>query len=202
MCSGGGDGGAAQARADEQARQARVREGMDKINKNFYGFDEPFYRSRAKAYEDFANPQLEEQYNKQEQNLAYNLARSGLTSSSEAARNAGEIQRQYNTGRAAIAAEGINQSNAARRAVEENRADLIAQLNATGDARAAASGALNRANMLQQQMGFSPIGNLFQATTGLLGNAAQAGYYDRNAPGLGAFGLGQPGRTSASRVVN
>lgn len=200
MCSGGGDGGAGQARADEQARQARIRQGMTNIDKSFQGFDDNFFKSRAKAYTDYANPQLNAQYSKQGDNLAYNLARSGLTASSEAARNAGELQRQYNLAQSTIAGEGINTANRARQDVEQNRAELIGQLNMTADARAAASNSLNRASVLTAEQGFSPIGNLFQATTGLLGNAAQAGYYDRNAPGLAAYGVKQPGRNS-SRVV-
>lgn len=199
MCSGGGgDGGAAQARADEQARQARIRQGNAAIEKGFSGFDDNFFAGRARAYTNFATPQLNDQYNKQRESLAYNLARSGLTASSEAARNTGELQRQYNLGRSTIAGEALNQANNSRRDVEQNRADLVSQLNSTADAGAAASNALNRANVLTSQQGFSPIGNLFQATTGLLGNAAVAGYYDKNAPGLKAYGMPQPGR---SRIV-
>lgn len=205
MCGGGGgdDTYARLAREDELARQARIKEGMASIDKGFKGFDDAFFAKRARAYTNYATPQVVDQYGKQQENLAYNLARSGLTASSEASRNAGELQRQYNLAKSTIAGEALNQSNRARQDVESNRADLIAQLNATGDARAAANATISRANSMMQDQGFSPIGNLFQATTGLLGNAAQAGYYDRNAPGLGAYGINQPGRqnSGASRVV-
>lgn len=205
MCFGGGGGGdkyAALARRDQQEREARVRQGMDKINSQFKGFNQGFYNQQAKAYEDYANPQLENQFSKSKENLSYNLARAGLTASSEAARNAGELQRQYNLGRSTIANEGLNVANRARQDVEQNRSELISQLNATGDARAAASGALSRAGYLTSQQGFSPIGNLFEQGSALLGNAAAAGYYDRNARGLGAYGITQPGRTpAASRVI-
>lgn len=42
LSGGGGDGGAAQARADEQARQQRIREGTDKINNIFDGYTKTF----------------------------------------------------------------------------------------------------------------------------------------------------------------
>ncbi|CAB4135530.1 hypothetical protein UFOVP291_35 [uncultured Caudovirales phage] len=186
MCTGGGggDGGAAQARADEAARQARIKEGSANIDKNFGGFNEAFYNQRAKAYTDYANPQLADQYAQTQRNLTYNLARQGLTASSEAARNAGELQRQYNDNRAQIAAQGLDAANQARGQVEQNRSELLAQLNATSDPAAAAASAVNRAGILSQQSSFSPLGQLFANTTGLLGNAAMAGYYDRNAPGL------------------
>lgn len=204
MCFGGGgdpDKYARLAREDEQAKQQRVREGMSAIEKGFSGFNKDFFSQRAKAYTDYANPQLQTQYAKSKENLAYNLARSGLTASSEAARNVGELQRQYNLGRSTIAGEGLNQANRARQEVEQNRAELISQLNATGDARSAASNALNRAGALTSEQGYSPIGNLFEQGTGLLGKAAQAGYYDRNAQGLGAYGISQP-RRAASRIVS
>lgn len=202
MCTGGGggDGGAAQARADEAARQARIKEGVSSIDKNFAGFDQGFYANRAKAYTNFANPQLADQYARTQQNLTYNLARQGLTASSEAARNAGELQRQYNDSRAMIAAKGMDAANDARQQVEQNRSELISQLNATGDPATAANSALNRASMLAQQQSFSPLGQLFSNTTGLLGNAATAGYYDRNAPGLSAYGI-RTNNSNRERVV-
>lgn len=202
MCTGGGggDGGAAQARADEAARQARIKQGVSSIDKNFSGFDDGFYANRARAYTNFANPQLADQYARTQQNLTYNLARQGLTASSEASRNAGELQRQYNDNRAMIAAKGMDAANDARQQIEQNRSELISQLNATGDPATAANSALNRAAVLSQQQSFSPLGQLFANTTGLLGNAATAGMYDRNAPGLSAYGI-KTGNSNRERVI-
>jgi hypothetical protein len=200
MCfSSGGDPNqyARLARKDEQERQARITSGTQSVDKAFKGL-EPMLQARGKAYSDFANPQLEQQFAKQNENLNYALARKGLTSSSEAARGAGDLQNQYNMGRAAIAGESMNQVNAARTQAEQNKSDLIAQLNATGDARMAANSAINRAGVLANTPGFSPIGNLFQQGTGLLAGAAQAGYYDENAKGLGMYGITQPRRTTSS----
>ena len=200
MSGGGGDGGAAQARADEAARQARIKQGIERIDKNFSGFDKGFYDNRAQAYVNFANPQLSDQYANTQRNLTYNLARQGLTASSEASRNAGELQRQYNDARAQIAAKGLDVANDARQNVEQNRSELISQLYATSDPTQAANAALNRASVLSQQQSFSPLGQLFANTTGLLGNAATAGYYDRNAPGLRAYGI-NAGTSNRDKVV-
>lgn len=177
MCGGGGgDGGAGQARADEEARQARIRAGMAAINQGFSGFNDSFYNSRARDYLNYANPQLASQYDTTRDNLAYNLARSGLTASSEAARNAGEIQRQYNIARADIQGNALNAANDARRNVESNRADLIGQLQATSDPTATASQTLARASMIAKEQSFSPLGALFQNTTALMGNSGLLGY--------------------------
>ena len=178
MCfgGGGGDGGAAQARADEEARQARIRQGMSALDQGFAGFNDAFYKSRASDYLKYANPQLASQYDKAQENLAYNLARSGLTASSEAARNTGELQRQYNLARSDVQSKATDAANNARRNVESNRAELIAQLQATSDPSATANQALARANQLAQDQSMSPLGALFQNTTALLGNTNMLGY--------------------------
>jgi hypothetical protein len=208
MCSGGGgsDRYAAQARADEMARQERIKEGTRDVNSKFAGFDESFYAKRQQEYKNYAEPQLRDQLQNESSNLAFNLARSGLTDSSERSRNEGELQRQFSQGKADIASAAMDQSNQARQRTEQNRAELLAQLNATGDATSIGSQAINRAGMLASQQAFSPIGHMFSATTGLLGNAQRASYYDRNAPGMNAYtGIfrGNSGRSgsNASRII-
>lgn len=191
------------ARADEAARQARITQGMGQINSTFNQFGKDFYDKRAKAFVDTAMPQLNDQLAKTKDELQYNLARSGLTDSSVRTANEGELQRQMDVNKADVAGKGLDFANLARQQVEQNRTDLIGQLNATGDATSAAQGALSRASIAAGQPSISPLGMMFQNTTGLLGQASQAGAYDRRAPGLQAFGL--PVRTispSKERTVN
>lgn len=195
MCfgGGGGDGGAAQARADEAARQARIKAGVAGIDKQFGQFDDGFYKGRQNAYSAFAAPQLNDQYKQNKDQLAYSLARSGLTNSSEGIRQGGVVQRDYALGQQQIADQGITEAQKARQAVEDNRNSLINQLQATADPTLAANSALREAGVLAMKPGFSPIGNLFQNTTAMLGAAQQAGAYS-GGPGLNAyknyFGIG------------
>ena len=177
------------ARQDENMRQARIKQGMGQIDQTFGQFNKDFYDKRAKAFEATAMPQLNDQLAKTKEQLQYNLARSGLTDSSVRSANEGELQRQMDVNKADVAAKGLDYANLARQQVEQNRADLIHQLNATGDATAAAQGALSRAAIASAQPSVSPLGMMFQNTTGLLGSASQVGAYDRNAPGLQAFGF-------------
>jgi hypothetical protein len=190
MCGGGSsssDQYAAQARADEVARQGRIKEGMGAINQNFSGFDKQFYNKRAQDYVNYANPQASDQYRQNTEQLAYNLARSGLTDSSERSRSQGVLQKAYDTAKASIASQGQNVANQAMSSVEQSRGNLVNQLYATGDAQNAANQAINSAGMLAQSQAFSPLGNLFANVTGIVGNAATAGYYDKNAQGLNGF---------------
>lgn len=197
MCfgGGGGDGGAAQARADEMARQARVKEGTAKINEEFGRFDDNFYAGRANAYRGFVTPQVNDQYKQVGDQLAFSLARSGLDQSSEAARQQGILMRDNAAARQQIAEGALAEVQKGRQAVEEQRNNLIQQVNMTSDAGLAGQNALRQAGILAMQNQFSPLGNLFQNTTGVLAAANQAGNYS-GGPGLKpfkeAFGFGGP----------
>jgi hypothetical protein len=197
MCfgGGGGDGGAAQARADEMARQARVKEGTSRINKEFGRFDDSFYNDRANAYRGFVTPQVNDQYRQVGNQLAYSLARSGLDQSSESARQQGILMRDNAAARQAIAEGALSEIQKSRQAVEEQRNNLISQVNMTSDAGLAGQNALRQAGILAMQNQFSPLGNLFQNTTGVLAAANNAGAYS-GGPGIRPFkemfGFGGP----------
>ena len=208
MCfgGGGGDGGAAQARADEAARQARIKEGITNVDNTFSKFDDNFFKSRGQAYQNYAMPQFNDQYRQLGNNLTYSLARSGLNNSSEAARQGGILQADNAFGRQQIADQAIGEQQKARQMVEDNRTNLINQLQATGNQSLAASGAQREAAALAMQPSFSPIGNLFNNTTAVLANAAQGGFYG-NGPGLQPYkdliGIGASNPSSkSSRVIS
>lgn len=197
MCGGGGgDGGyAAQARADEAARQQRIKEGMSSINNRFSGFNDEFFNKRAEEFQKTMNPQVSKQYRQANENLAYSLARSGLTNSSERSKSEGILRENLNNARAEIANQSIDRANDQRQAVEQSKSSLISQLYGTGDARAASDAALNAANRLAGQQSYSLLGNMFANTAGLVSDARAAGQYDRNAVGARpyyeAVGLGK-----------
>ncbi len=188
MCwgGGGGDGGAAQARADEMARQARVKEGTANINQEFGRFDDRFYGDRANAYRGFVTPQVNDQYKQVGDQLAFSLARSGLGQSSEAARQSGILMRDNAAARQAIAEGALSEVQKSRQAVEEQRNNLISQVNMTSDAGLAGQNALRQAGILAMQNQFSPLANLFQNTTGVLAAANQGGVYG-GGPGVKPF---------------
>jgi hypothetical protein len=188
MCfgGGGGDGGAAQARADEMARQARVKEGTGRVNKEFGRFDDTFYDDRANAYRGFVTPQVNDQYKQVGNQLAFSLARSGLDQSSESARQQGILMRDNAAARQAIAEGALSEIQKSRQAVEEQRNNLISQVNMTSDAGLAGQNALRQAGILAMQNQFSPLGNLFQNTTGVLAAANNAGAYS-GGPGTRPF---------------
>jgi hypothetical protein len=202
MCfgGGGGDGGAAQARADEMARQARIKQGIGNVNERFEKFDKGFFDSRGQAYRNFATPQVNDQYKQVGDQLAFSLARTGLDQSSESARQQGVLMRDNALARQTLAEGATTEATKARQAVEDQRNSLISQVNMTADPEMAAQNALRSAGILEQQQAFNPVANLFANTTGLLSAAQNAGYYS-GGPGLKPFrefvGLG----SKQNRVV-
>jgi len=192
MCGSSGPDYGAMARADEQARQARIKEGMGSIDTTFKQFDDNYFKRREEAYMADAKPKIADQLQQVNTNLAYNLARSGLTDSSEKTRNVAEVNRQLDSARIEARNKALESSQLARNSIESERSDLIGQLNMTGDAQAAAQGALSMAAIQNNQPTTSALGQLFANTTGLLGAANQAGMNDRNAMGLRTFGFSQP----------
>ena len=169
--SGGGE--AARARADEEARQARIRSGTASINDTFDSqFTDDYYSQRRDAYTNYATPQLEDQYADAQKQLTYALARGGLLDSSIRGSKLGELQQQYALQNQDIADKALASETDARNAVEDARSNLITTLNATGDAEQAASTAISRASALSQPAAYSPLTSLFADFTDALGTQA------------------------------
>lgn len=162
---------AAQARQAEAARAARVRQGMGAIDENFGRFDDGFYDQRGEAYMDFYQPQLTDQYNDALARLTYSLARAGTTNSSIAGDAMADLQKQREMALADLSAGREGDVSNLRSRVQSEKDNLVAQLNATGDADMAANQALTRTqNLYSDQPQFVSLGDLF----GNIGNSIGA----------------------------
>ena len=190
MSKKGSSDEAKQARADEEARQQRIREGTKRVNDIFDSqFNDDFFNGRRDAYLDYANPQLDDQYSDAQKQLAYSLARSGTLDSSVRGEKTAELQKLYDLNAQQIADKALASSTSARNAVEDARGNLITTLNATGDAEGAASSAISRASALSQPAAFDPISSLFVDFTNALGTqaaASRAEYYANGGYGNGS----------------
>jgi len=202
---GGGKGGSRGAdaqRAEEAARQARIRQGTEAIDKTFGQFGDSFYDQRRDAALNYFNPQFDQQYGDAKKALAYSLDSKGTTNSSIRAEKEAELQRAYDQNRRDVADKALSYSSQARGKVEEARGDLVRTLNASGDADAAANNAVSRAQMLSQPDSYSPLGQLFSTFVAGLGPQAQlerAGALSNNAYG-GRYNTGLFGPSKAVKV--
>jgi len=173
MSGGGGDGEAKKARKAEEARQARIRAGTEEINKVFDGnFTDDFFGDRRGSFVEFARPQVDEQFGDATEQLTYQLARNGTLNSSIAGDQTADLNRQYDIQLQDITDQARQYESTARTAVEDARANLIATLNATGDAEGAANAALARSTALSSTPAYSPVGQLFTDFTAGLGQQA------------------------------
>jgi hypothetical protein len=175
MSFGGGSSSskeAKRARAEEEARQQRIRQGTKQINKTFGQFDDTFYRGIRDSFTDYAMPQLTQQRDDAARDLTFDLDRKGLLASSVRAEKAGELQKLFDLNEQQVRDQALAHENTARNNVENARADLIAMLNATGDNQQAVNSALSRATILTQPQAYSPLGQLFTDFTAELGNQA------------------------------
>lgn len=159
---------------EQQFAAALKNGGLYSAKNTTTGFNNDFFDARKQAYLDYADPQLQDQYNDANRQLTFSLARSGLLDSSARGEKLGDLQKLYDTQKQAIADKALSYETGARNSVEDARANLIQTLNATGDAEGAANSALARSQALSQPDAYSPLGQLFTDFTNGLGiQAAQ-----------------------------
>ncbi|MGP4752406.1 hypothetical protein [Agrobacterium pusense] len=180
----------------EAAKSGKLYSGVTKQS----GFDDAYFDGRRQAYIDYANPQLEQQYADAQKQLTFALTRGGLLDSSVRAEKTGELQKLYDVNKQKIADEALSHATQARNSVEDARSNLIATLNATGDAEGAASSAITRASALSQPAAYSPLSQLFAEFSAGLGT--QAALERANAYAGSGAGSSQIGRYSTGLFDN
>lgn len=168
----GGLGGSSGLAAKEWAKKVAEGKIFGSATPDGKGFNDAYYAKRRQAFLDYANPQLEDQYGDAQKELTFALTRSGLLDSSVRGEKVSELQKAYDLNKQQIADEAVASEGQARNAVEDARANLIAMLNATGDATGAANAALARSAALSKPAAYSPMSQLFGDFTATLGTQA------------------------------
>lgn len=179
-CGGGGGDAAASARASEEERQRQIDSAVGNINTAFAGFDPAFYNNRAKAYQDFALPQLGEQYQDTARNLSYRLANQHMLDSSGARFLTNTLDRETAKQRQGIVDESLRQGQQLRKDIAQEKTGLINQAQVAADPALAQQAALASASSFTQPSAFAPVSNFLQgwANTYLANQVANA--YNNN----------------------
>lgn len=162
------------------------------------GFDDAFYARREQDYVGAVQPQFETQLADTRNNLAYSLARKGLSSSSAAVNRTAGLERYAGQKRREIADAAAGSANELRRDVENQRSALVSQLEASGDADATAQLALSQARAYRAPTAIGPVGSFFEDWTRNYVANQVARTYDPNVPQL--FNYGQTGGGSMKTV--
>lgn len=155
---GGGDGGAAAARQQEKDRQDRITQGTQSINDQFTKFDDPYFKTQSDAYDAYAKPKLDQQYADARKQLVFNLSRSGILNSTEAANQERKLAQQNDAYQTDVVNQGDAFAQKSRADIEGSRNNLISQLTATEDPAAAAANAGRAADLASRPPVFDPVG--------------------------------------------
>jgi len=121
------------------------------------GFDDTVFNKRAQAYQDFALPQVEQQYADQQKALNYALARGGNLQSSLAANKSAELDKDYGLQRQAVVDKGQDYVNQGKADLASQKASAVSMLQATADPDAAYNVAAQSAQQLSQMPSFQPL---------------------------------------------
>lgn len=194
MCGGGGGGDGGYA-ASEAERQAKIKEGYNKIQDIFSGFDDNFYNNRATAYTNYAKPQLDDQYSKAIENLTYALARNNRLDSSVAGEQQAELQKQYDDAMTNLTSSGLDYANSSRDAVNQARTNLVTINNSVADPDQIAAESATTAAGLKAADAYDPIGTFF---TNIGETLATQGDLERRQNARFNTGLFTPSATSGS----
>lgn len=160
------------AAAEEAQRQKRITEGTAKVNRAFAGFTPDFYSGQTRAYNEYALPQLEDQFKTAGEKLKYAMARQfGTTQTSEAAKRQGELAKRYALAKTQVTETGLQRAQKAQADVESERSRILGMLNTTADPAAAAQQAFAASKTTGQGDVLQPLQDLFGDVTGGLAAA-------------------------------
>lgn len=177
------------ARADEEARKARIAAGTATIDQNFAQFDTNFFDGYRDAHMGYVQPQLDAKFGDATEQLTYALSRAGTLNSSVAGQKQADLKSAYDTQLASSLSEANNAADALRGNIASEQSRLVSLLNATGDSDRAASEALARSQQLYRATPqVNSLGDIFAGISQGVGNyyAGQANqqaydtYFGRN----------------------
>lgn len=189
MCFGGGsvphDNSAELARAEEAARQARIKTGQEAIDNSFGAFDDNFYNKISTDYKNYYNPQLDSQYTDAMKNLTLKLASSGNLTSSYGADAMAKLRQKYAEQQGYVADQALAAANNLRTSVASTKNQLYSQNQTAADPSLASEQAIAATANLQAPQTFSPLGDLFSSflsNVGTNAGLASAGYTNYMSP--------------------
>lgn len=133
------------------------------------GFGEDFYNKRATAYNEFALPQLQDQYTDQQKALTYALARGGNLGSSLSAAKKATLDKDYALQQQNVYDTGQDYANKARSDVAAQKQNMVSLLQASADPDAVANLAQSQAQNLSAMPSFSPLSPVISNVAGSLG---------------------------------
>jgi len=197
------------ARADETARQERIRKGMSQIATLFEGGwlgggsgkapgVEPYLTQRRADQKAVILPQLDEQRDDAKEGLAYALHRAGTLDSTMAGERQADLGTTFAREKANIMDRIAQDIASQRTSLNQARSSLESSLMATGDAKATTNEATRTLDAFRSQVpDLNPAGNIFAGIATGIGAAKQGAEARR----IRALATPPPINGPASRTV-
>lgn len=177
MCFGGGSvphDNSAQVAADQEAkRQANITAGTAAVNNAFdSAFNDNYYNNVATGYENYYNPQLDQQYQNTLNSLTAQLGQQGILQSSEGNRQIALLKQSYDTNKQTVANNALNAENTIKQNIDGQKNQLLSQAQQAGDpSNLAAQAAETVSSNSQPAIQYSPLGSVFAGALGQGTNA-------------------------------
>lgn len=196
---------AAELKAEEAARQGRIREGRGVIDTTFNTkFSDDYFKKYQDDYTGYYMPQLDDKFAKTKQDLIYALASSGILGSSAGIEKLAEADKELAAKKLQVSSEATDASNNLRSNVEKQRSGLYALNESSADPAAATSRATAEATALAAPVSYSPLGDVFAGLLNGIGGFAQGMQSNPNSPwytksgGVGATAAGGKGSSKVT----
>ena len=142
--------------------------------KRIEGGGTPIWEQHKQAYLDFANPQLDRQFDDAAAELTYALSRQGQTGGSLAVDRREDLETDRGQRQLEIAQTAQDYGNKARSDLSQQKSSLYQMLNSTANPGATSQAARSALASISSKPAMSPIGMLFQNTTAGLAGAVPA----------------------------
>jgi hypothetical protein len=203
MGCGGSSDPSSYARQQQQQQEKWTNQAVAGIDKSFSGFNPAFYSGIGQAYQNYALPQVQQQYQQNANQLGYKLAGQGLQNSSVAQTAGNALQGAMSQAQQQVGNEAVSQQNAMKKSIADEQAQLYSQAQSTTNPTALIQQSLNQASATAAPSTFAPIGNMFNQFGQLYLAGQNANMYNTlaqnylnqtNNPGLyNALGTGYAG---------
>lgn len=175
MCLGGSapkDNSGQIAAEQEAKRQATVQQDTGLVNDAFTkSFTPDYYNNITNSYENYYNPQLDQQYQNTLNSLTSQLGQQGILQSTEGNRQLGLLKQSYDTQKQTVANNAANAAASAKQNVASQQNTLLSQANQASDPTALASQTAASVGSINTQPTFSPLGSVFASLLGQGTNA-------------------------------
>jgi hypothetical protein len=171
MGCGGSSNAGDQLAAQQAQQQAWTNQSVNNINQAFAGFTPDFYNKIGQAYQGYALPQLQQQYQQTQNQLGFRLANQGLGKSSQAQGLYNQLGQQNTQNTQQIANQAMTQEQQLQQQVGQEQSQLIGQAQTANNPSAIGQSAISAASGYAAPSSFQPLGNMFSNFSQLyLGN--------------------------------